>query len=1387
MIKILRLLFLLLLLSVPAFGQVKIIDENISGTGYTLKVKLESHPYEIKTFNGKSLILFPPEISEYTHSNLILPARDIFIAVPPGSKPSIAVTPVVTKLITAEPELTPIANAVNDSTIKYTKRENPDRFPDKKSFEIKGYLWLRNNYVVHIQLNQYVYEYDKQAVTENQEYEIRFNFGGSLPLAKSGSTSDVESVILNKSFASGFQLRPVFNLNNNDEWIDYSKTYLKLGVAQDAIYRLNYNDLVSAGVPVNSIDPRTFSLINTGNEIPVYVSGEEDGQFNESDFIEFAGIRTMGGNHRAVSLPGESYHEYLGRYTDTTVYWLTWGGETGQRVEVSNVSQSSGDTLIYYHEIMHTERNNWFDFSMEEMRRQLPFWYENKTWNEGDLGVPSTPGNPSKNISFNLSDIYPNSTVKLYAKLQSRAWGTTGTVANAHLLAISLNSFPRQDSGYISSYQQKLLTAEYNSGSISNGVNTVRIFSFPTGNTSINLCIYDWTEIEYPRYLKPVNDSLNFFFPYLTNSTHRPVKITNVQTSDFSLWRYGSSLKKYIVNRNGDELIFSDTIRADDKFIFNGISKIKSPKIYYLKQFDNLKASGIQADYIAITHKLFKQTVADYTQFISSWYNVNTAIIDVEDIYDQFSYGYFNPESIKDFLQSTHAFWQEPLPKYIVLIGSASYDYHYNKVKFQSLSPVINYVPSFGAAVSDNWFVTWDSTGAYIPRMNIGRLPVRTLQELEYYISKHQGYVQQDYDEWNKSFLFFSGGNNTDEGEINQLKGVNDFILNNYVKPAPVGGNSTHFYKTKTPPTDFGPYTPQEIQSAISKGGAFISYIGHSGTQTWDNTITEPAQLKNNKNKFPLITDFGCSTARFAEPDIKSFSQLFMLDPDGQAIAYIGNSSLGYFTTSTTFPQIFYRRLLVDSVYNISEALKTGKMEMLQNSSPQVYQLFALTNTLIGDPIVSLAVPSIPNLQITPSGISSIIEKPTDNLDSILFKIEYLNLGRALTDTFKLRIENTWQDSITFSRTYSSVLPLFRDSLLINIPINKMPGDHSLKIVLDADNEINEIKENDNEVNYNYHVSSSSLRTLFSYAHEKSLTDDLVLLSPSQSSSGTSIEVELSRFPDFSNPVTITHPLDTFYTKISLAPYDAGRFWLRARISGEEVFNQEQSFFLNSYNGYRINDSLTFGTASLNNIKVHNTRVGLDTGMVILTAMSAGYRDGNTVLITKNGENLIPENTLRGHHVSLLDAETYDVELYKWFDIREGPPSVTTDYINFLDTLSEDYIVIIAISSYASVANATLKEKIKSLGSVYIDSLVGFGSWAMIGRKGAVPGSVPEAVSRELQGRVEIDTTILVPQLNGNMLTSLIGPSSGWENLYVQQDLVPGSDIRYKPVGIKQD
>ena len=240
--------------------------------------------------------------------------------------------------------------------------------------------------------------------------------------------------IINQGFASNYKYKPQFLIPNTDGWIDYNSTYLKIGTAADAIYRMGYDDLIDFGVNVSGINPKTFTLINKGNPIPIYVEGENDGSFDENDFIEFVGIRNMGEHHRETSSYGQPYKEYLGRYTDTTVYWLTWGGDFGERVKVSDGDEGLmiSDTLKYYNEIIHIEKNHWFDFSMDNLiRRENPYWFENKTWIDRGLGVGTM------NIQFSVSDVYPDKPLKFFVKLQDIS---TDISENSHLLALSLNN-----------------------------------------------------------------------------------------------------------------------------------------------------------------------------------------------------------------------------------------------------------------------------------------------------------------------------------------------------------------------------------------------------------------------------------------------------------------------------------------------------------------------------------------------------------------------------------------------------------------------------------------------------------------------------------------------------------------------------------------------------------------------------------------------------------------------------------------------------------------------------------------------------------------------------------------------------------------------------------
>ncbi|MCX8009594.1 MAG: C25 family cysteine peptidase, partial [Ignavibacteria bacterium] len=650
-----------------------------------------------------------------------------------------------------------------------------------------------------------------------------------------------------------------------------------------------------------------------------------------------------------------------------------------------------------------------------------------------------------------------------------------------HRHGVSINSTSPQDTITYNYGQTVNFSTKFNSNILNNGTNTLRIFGMPT-SASFHQSLVDWIDIDFYRKNVAKNDSLLMFIPDSVTKRIRAIKIENISSADslIVLYKIKPYLKKIenftLLGTTTKILLFTDTVKGGDVYYLTTVSKTQNPIFVYKKNFINLRSSSRSAEYVIITNKIFESSANDYKNFIQTKYNKTTELIFVNDIFDEFAYGGISAESIRDFLKSAYQNWAPPKLSYLLLIGDANYDFRH--VVEPAPSPrKQNYVISYGQPVSDVWYTCWDSSDVNIQQMFIGRIPINSNNELNIYKQKHEKFLLRPFDEWNKSYLLFSGGNPSKPSELAQIKQAND-LVQELAKNPPIGGMTNHFYKTISPPSNFGPFTLEEVQAAINRGGLFISYIGHSGTRTWDNGITEVEHLKNSfPNRLPLITDFGCSTGRFAEPDVDAFGELFISQSnDGQAIAYLGNSSWGYLSTSIKYPQLFYSILLSDTLKSISQVHFIAKMRLFQESGfTDVNRVFNYCNLFFGDPIVSFALPKKANLTIDNSGFILKAKLPNDRTDSVQIQVSYRNLGKVFSDTFKILIEHKWKDSLVYSAFISRLLPKNSDTLNIYLPIYKRSGQHILTVKLDANNQINEIYENDNQAQFDFYVYPSRI------------------------------------------------------------------------------------------------------------------------------------------------------------------------------------------------------------------------------------------------------------------------------------------------------------------------
>lgn len=1361
---------------------------------------------------GSITVNYPQGMDESSPGKPILPQRNFIIAIPPFSNIKAEITSKEQKIyhntgIKINPDI--VLNS--DSSLSYRERGVNMKYFEGDSYplqdiEIVDYIWIRDFYCAVVRINPFQFNWKNKSLTVLVLGELSISFTNIRPFIKSTAPlsefeDDLKNIILNFDQAIEFRhKRKIIDEKiSSANWIDYSKTHYKLGVIRDGIYRITYNDLISYGINPLSINPLTLKLFVKGKQLPLRVFGEGDQSFDEEDYIEFWGTKNYSGeNYRSIVNSGMNYLNYMNRYTDTTSLWLVWGGDNGVRInEYTGTPGGSADTISSHIVKLHfeDEQRIWY-YDAELPRTQLPFWQEHKVWTWLTSG-----SNQVQQINFSVSDFLTSTPVKTTVRLISNA----GDIVSAtHKHGASINSTVPEDSITFNYRQTINFNSNFVSSQLNQGDNVFRVFGLPTA-ASFHRSLIDWVEIDYFRQNKAVNDSLLIYIPDSLNSAVRNIRITDLQSADTSLlvYKVGAEPKRITgYSYNAGILLFSDTVKGGDRYYILKTSSVLKPDYKYQKQFVNLPDPARGADYIIITNKLLASSVQQYNQFINSNYDVRSAVVYIDDIYDEFSFGENNAESIKEFLITANQNWVSPAPSFLVLAGDANYDY---KEKWNPApSPrKKNLVPSFGFPVSDVWYTMWDSMNTEIPQMYVSRISANDDSELLNFLTKHQNYLSRRFDDYNKRYTFYSGGDPSNISELAQIKAANDSLLNNLIRPVPIGGKGIHFYKSTNPPTNFGIFSPTQIRNAVDSSGLFISYIGHSGTRTWDNGITEVEDIINAfPDRHPLISDFGCSTGKFAEPDVDAFGELFVFQsPNGQAISYLGNSSLGYFSTSLRYPGMFYKLILIDTLTNISKSHFQGKINQLSLFGfNEVNRVFNYCNLLFTDPLLEFAVPRKPNFVVNAGSVVMDNAQLNDLNDSILVSLNIKNWGRVAQDSLEIVVENSYDDSTIYSDIFKIGSPINETTIEFYVITNGLLGQHTLKINLDPNNHINEIYEDDNQVALSYTIYSTSLRALESETFYATKRDTIYLLNPTYETQlgASNLVFSIADNITFENSIEYLNDLTDLFTKVPLNNLQMNqRYWYRTRLNSDQIEWSSSYSFYNVGNNYSwfIDKSHRNADLVFKNVEFDSSTNSWKINQTInhLKVTSAGSNDGKFASMLFNTEERLPNTFFWGMATAEIDSITLEPTRIKYFAAPNSITQSADSLINYISSLPEGKILALAISDDAAQTvlgfsgGTPVRQSIETLGSLYIDSVRYRESWAMLGVKGAAPGTVPESYKKLFEGSAIIDTSILVVNEAGHIVFPAISKSTNWQNVFKSDLIPPGASVEYIPLGIQRN
>ncbi len=1403
-----RLVFLIsvVLVYMNNYAQIDITQYTDSETGLRIEFVVPQVNMNITQGTDGLILDYFEHYNEAEGGKPVLPHKIVFIAIPPGSK----VAPRIEMLEEKRYSNVIIKNSptlidLGDSTLyEYSSLINTDLYADlsieKPNIEVQGYHRIREFYVVALKITTHKYDWKKRELVELSRGVLKLDYdspflGGSTP-SDAKEKFSYDGIILNWREAEKF--RTTFtSADSTGDWIDYSKDYLKIGIAQDGVYRIYGQDLSGYGIDIGSINPSSIRFMHQGKEKPLHFQGNQDAVLDPNEYFEFFAQQNYGSsNYRDIVPKGSDYLNYYDLYSDTSFAWITWGGENGKRVFYKSVFNTSlQDTVKSHLAKVHLERDQrlWY-YDATAATTQLPMWQEHKVWTWIAFGK-----NGSASASFLVDSPVPGTSAKFIARGISNA---ADVYTNSHLMGISVNGSAVLDSIKFDYRQTVNLETTQQSSILINGTNSVKIHGLPT-NANFYQVLLDWVDVDYYRFNQMVNDSIRITIPDSVSAAERVVAVYNVSNSPYTIYKVTDGYKKISAsNISQGVLTFTDTLKGNDVYYIVGDNRIIKPTLIQSKRFANIRSNPVGSDYIAITSKSFPSVATDYIQFIKSRYNVRTSVVYIEDIIDEFGYGQPSAINTKDFIRYAFSNWTSPKPSYVVFVGDATYDYksQWSPVPAQKKQ---NHVFTYGHPVSDPWFVVFEDLSPVFPQLYVGRIPVNSDAEVLRYKQKHETYITRPRDFWNKTALFFSGGDVNNTGELQQIFNANQSVMTDVHLAKPLGGRAQHFYKTVNPLTNFGPFSLAVVNNAIQEGGVYISYVGHSGTQTWDNGVNSVSYLKNKfNNRHPLISDFGCSTGKFAEPDIDAFGELFVRDlTDGQAIAYLGNTSWGYLSTSLRMPRLFYSKLIKDSVIEVGKAHYEAKIQNFQESGiNDVNRVLLYCNLLFGDPIVQLGLPQKANYLITESDIYLPETDINESYDSVLFKVVIKNSGSTpVQDSLTLKTEFR-NKGVVFATDYIKIAsPPLEDTLRLQVPAKGYPGQNELRIVIDPDNLVDEYSKSDNQTAITYTVYSISTRNLLQDSYYSTLINDVTVLNPTSllPNAIQKMRYRLDTTAVFSNSTETVISYDSLATRISFPSGSLNkRLWLQTKPDIPSVEWSESVSFLNKSVPYTWYADVPSNAAK----GYGSTNIGYDSSLSLwslsdrarkLNLVSAGWYEGSFVSLLIDNRETLPNTYFWGMAAAVLDTVTLEPTSIRYFLY---PASTAGPALNsFIDSLPNGTVVAFAIcddgaqSVLGFVSGTIARKALEKMGSLYADSIKYRESWCMLGKKGAPMGSVPEKRNIFFSGPATVEKIITIPADSGHIEFPRIGPASRWGEMAIKRQLPAGTKLITDVYGIKND
>jgi hypothetical protein len=318
---------------------------------------------------------------------------------------------------------------------------------------------------------------------------------------------------------------------------------------------------------------------------------------------------------------------------------------------------------------------------------------------------------------------------------------------------------------------------------------------------------------------------------------------------------------------------------------------------------------------------------------------MSTALLSVNDVYDEFNFGEPTPFAIRAFLQAATTAWTNK-PKYLLLGGNASVDpRNYLGFGFLDFVPTRIVPTTELKTASDDWFSDLDNTG--LAKIATGRLPARSANDMQTTVAKTLGYVSGQAASWNNQALIVADQDDPALSFTQAAQSVQN-LLPQTITPTDVFVTQVGVDTAR-----------QNLLAAINNGQVLVNYNGHGSVEIWSGSDLfddSMASSLSNGDKLPLFVMMNCLNGFFHDVFTESLATALMLAPNGGAAAVWASSGL-----TQPGPQFQMNQTLVKTLFSqpgmaLGDAVLAAKAGISDQDVRKTFILF-------GDPLIHLKTP----------------------------------------------------------------------------------------------------------------------------------------------------------------------------------------------------------------------------------------------------------------------------------------------------------------------------------------------------------------------------------------------------------------------------------------------